>query len=56
MGSSITVDTSKIPERKRMDLLYSIHHAVERYFSEPGVEEEFQKWKAERDQKKGVIV
>jgi len=45
----IHIDTEKIPEYVRLDLLSLAYDAVVAYFQQPGVEERFQRWKAEKE-------
>ena len=45
----VEINTAAIPEYARFDLLAAAHEATEEFFRQPGVEERFQKWKAERD-------
>ncbi len=45
----IEINTKAVPEFARFDLLAAAYEATEAFFRQPGVEERFQKWKAERD-------
>ena len=45
-------DLGEIPESSRQVLLSIIHHEVDEYFKQPGVAEKFEKWKAEREQRR----
>ena len=48
---AVTIDTSQIPEHIRLELLSIIYDATAAYFQQPGVEERYQRWKAEKDKK-----
>ena len=48
---AVTIDTSQIPEHIRLELLSIVYDATEAYFQQPGVEERYQRWKAEKDKK-----
>ena len=43
------IDTSKIPEHVRLELLSIAYDATIEYFKQPGVEEEFQRWRAAKE-------
>ena len=45
----IDIDTSKIPEHVRLELLSIAYDATIEYFKQPGVEEKFQRWKAAKE-------
>lgn len=45
----IDIDTSKIPEHVRLELLSIACDATIEYFKQPGVEEKFQRWKAAKE-------
>lgn len=47
----IDIDTSQIPEHIRLELLSIVYDATVAYFRQPGVEEKFQRWKAEKARK-----
>lgn len=49
--SAIAVDTSQIPEHIRLELLSIAYDATAAYFQQPGVEERYQRWKAEKAKK-----
>ena len=49
--SAIAIDTSQIPEHVRLELLSIVYDATAAYFRQPGVEERYQRWKAEKDKK-----
>lgn len=49
--AEIVIDTSLIPEHVRMDLLSAAYDATIEYFKQPGVEEAFQRWLAEKESK-----
>ena len=51
-GVAIAVDTGQIPEHIRIDLLSVIYDATASYFQQPGVEERYQRWKAEKSRNK----
>ncbi|MCI8414937.1 MAG: hypothetical protein HFF00_04830 [Ruminiclostridium sp.] len=51
MSNEIHIDTSKIPEHIRMELLSLAYDATVAYFRQPGVEEAYQRWKAEKAKK-----
>lgn len=48
---AVTIDTSQIPEHVRLELLSIVYDATAAYFRQPGVEERYQRWKAEKDKK-----
>ena len=48
---AVTIDTSQIPEHIRLELLSIVYDATAAYFQQPGVEELYQRWKAEKDKK-----
>ena len=48
MLDAVAIDTSQIPEHVRLELLSLIYNATAAYFQQPGVEEEFERWKAEK--------
>ncbi len=48
---AVTIDTSQIPEHIRLELLSIVYDATAAYFQQPGVEERYQRWKAEKDKK-----
>lgn len=48
---AVTIDTSQIPEHIRLELLSIVYDATAAYFRQPGVEERYQRWKAEKDKK-----
>lgn len=50
-ASTVTIDTSQIPEHIRLELLSIVHDATAAYFQQPGVEERYQRWKAEKAEK-----
>lgn len=50
-NSVVTIDTSQIPEHIRLELLSIVYNATVAYFQQPGVEEKFQRWKAEKAKK-----
>ena len=43
------IDTSNIPEHVRLELLSIAYDATIEYFKQPGVEEEFQRWRAAKE-------
>ena len=47
-NSTVTIDTGQIPEHIRLELLSIAYDATVAYFQQPGVEEKYQQWKAER--------
>ena len=49
--SAIAIDTSQIPEPVRLALLSTVYDATAAYSQQPGVEERYQRWKAEKDKK-----
>ena len=49
--SAIAIDTSQIPEHVRLELLSCVYDATAACFRQPGVEERYQRWKAEKDKK-----
>lgn len=51
MPNTVTIDTGQIPEHIRLDLLSIVYDATAAYFQQPGVEERYQRWKAEKDKK-----
>lgn len=50
-ASAVTIDTSHIPEHIRLELLSLAYKATAAYFQQPGVEERYQRWKAEKEKK-----
>ena len=50
-GSEIIIDTNKIPEHIRIELLAIAYSATIAYFKQPGDEEKFQQWKAEKEKR-----
>ena len=48
MQNTIDIDTILIPEHVRLELLSIVYDATVAYFQQPGVEEKFQQWKAEK--------
>lgn len=53
--TQIKVNTHQIPEHIRIELLSVIYDATAAYFQQPGVEERYERWKAEKE-KKAVAV
>lgn len=51
MPNTVTIDTSQIPEHVRLELLSILYDATAAYFQQPGVEERYQRWKAEKAKK-----
>lgn len=51
MPNTVTIDTSQIPEHIRLELLSIVYDATAAYFQQPGVEERYQRWKAEKAEK-----
>ena len=51
MLNTVAIDTSQIPEHVRLELLSIVYDATAAYFQQPGVEERYQRWKAEKDKK-----
>lgn len=51
MPNTVTIDTGQIPEHIRLELLSIVYDATAAYFQQPGVEERYQRWKAEKDKK-----
>ena len=51
-NSTIDIDTSKIPEHIRIELLSIAYDATVAYFQQPGVEEKYQRWLANKKEKK----
>lgn len=47
----VDIDTSQIPEHIRLELLAIAYDATIAYFQQPGVEEKYQRWKAEKERK-----
>ena len=47
----VEIDTSQIPEHIRIELLSIVYDATVAYFRQPGVEERYQRWKAEKAKK-----
>ena len=50
-SATVTIDTSQIPEHVRLELLSIVYDATAAYFQQPGVEERYQRWKAEKAKK-----
>ncbi len=46
--SAIAIDTSQIPEHVRLELLSIVYDATAAYFRQPGVEERYQRCKADK--------
>lgn len=51
MPNTVAIDTSQIPEHIRLELLSIAYNATVAYFQQPGVEERYQRWKAEKEKK-----
>lgn len=51
MPNKVNIDTSRIPEHVRLELLSLIYDATAAYFQQPGVEERYERWKAEKAKK-----
>lgn len=49
--ASVQIDTAQIPESARMGLLAIIYDATAEYFKQPGVAEDFERWKAEKEKR-----
>lgn len=49
--ASVQIDTAQIPESSRMGLLAIIYDATAEYFKQPGVAEDFERWKAEKEKR-----
>lgn len=47
--SQIHIDASQIPDHAIYELLSIAYDATIEYFKQPGVEEKFQHWKAEKE-------
>lgn len=43
----VKIDTTQMPEFRRRELGIATLRAVERFFQQPGVEEDYQKWLVE---------
>ena len=50
-NSTVHIDTNQIPEHVRLELLSIVYNATAAYFQQPGVEERYQRWKAEKEKK-----
>ena len=48
---SIKIDVTQIPEYQRRQLAEATLEATKRFFSQPGVEERYQAWLQERQEK-----
>lgn len=46
-----TLNPDRIPESTKYEIARATFRAVCRYFEQPGVQEEFEKWRAERDRR-----
>lgn len=42
----------EIPDSSRLVLLSIIHHEANEYLKQPGIAEKFERWKAEREQRR----
>lgn len=51
MPNTVAIDISQIPEHVRLELLSIVYDATAAYFQQPGVEERYQRWKAEKEKK-----
>ena len=52
--STISINTSKIPDWSRYVLLQAVHNDMEQFFSQPGVKERFELWKQQKvEEQKG---
>lgn len=52
-GSAVAVKLKAIPKHRADSMARSTLHAVERFFALPGVQEDFEKWLKDYEQKKG---
>lgn len=52
--AQIGIDTSKIPEHVRLELLSIAYDATIEYFKQPGVQEKFERWKAAKEAAKAT--
>ncbi|MEG2136576.1 MAG: hypothetical protein RR150_10840, partial [Clostridia bacterium] len=50
---AITFDVNLVPDQVRDDLAATVLKSVRAYFRQPGTQEKFEKWLAERQAKKG---
>ena len=48
---SVSIDTGQIPEHIRLELLSIVYNATAAFFQQPGVEERYERWKAEKAQR-----
>lgn len=48
---SIKIDVTQIPEHQRRQLAEATLEATKRFFSQPGVEERYQAWLQERQER-----
>lgn len=46
-----TLNPDRIPESTKYEIAKATFQSVFRYFEQPGVQEKFEKWMAERDQR-----
>lgn len=46
-----TLNPDRIPESAKYEIAKATFQSVCRYFEQPGVQEKFEKWMAERDQR-----
>lgn len=53
IGNNIEVTPSQIPTHIVDNVARATLHAVERYFQQPGVQEEYEEWLKEYRKKKG---
>lgn len=47
-------DLEEIPESSRQVLLSIIHYEANEYLKQPGIAEKFERWKADREQRRLV--
>ncbi|MBQ8971658.1 MAG: hypothetical protein IJ074_01060 [Clostridia bacterium] len=50
-----TLNPDRIPEHAQYEIAKSTFKSILRYFEQPGVQERFEVWKAERDQRQSKV-
>lgn len=56
MPNIVDIDTNKIPEHVRIELLSIAYDATVAYFKQPGTEEKYQHWLSEKRRKETGII
>lgn len=53
-GGDVAVKVKEIPQYRRDTMARNTLHAVERFFTLPGVQEDFEKWLKDYERRKAV--